>query len=193
MLRSASNRRQGDVSPTATVTMAALALVITIAAAAFGIAAGGTLRGAVPRPVAASAPATEFSSARALQHIRVVAREPHPMGSPANAAVRDYLVSQLRGLGLTPEIQRTTSAYYPLPGLLQAGTSENVLARLPGSQPGGKAFLLAAHYDSVPTGPGATDNGSGVASLLETLRALKAGPPLRNDVIFLFTDGRSGG
>src|SRR6185312_15316954 len=110
MLRSASNRRQGDVSATATVTIAALALVITIAAAACGIAAGGTLRGAVPRPVAASAPATEFSSARALQHIRVVAREPHPMGSPANAAVRDYLVSQLRGLGLTPEIQRTTSA-----------------------------------------------------------------------------------
>ena len=115
------------------------------------------------------------------------------MGSPANAAVRDYLVSQLRGLGLTPEIQRTTSAYYPLPGLLQAGTSENVLARLPGSQPGGKAFLLAAHYDSVPTGPGATDNGSGVASLLETLRALRAGPPLRNDVIFLFTDGEERG
>jgi signal transduction histidine kinase len=56
MLRSASNRRQGDVSSTATVTIAALALVITIAAAASGIAAGGTLRGAVPRPVAASAP-----------------------------------------------------------------------------------------------------------------------------------------
>ena len=193
MLRSAANRRQGDVSSTATVTIAALALVITIAAAACGIAAGGTLRGAVPRPVAASAPATEFSSARALQYVRVVAREPHPMGSRANAAVRDYLVSQLRRLGLTPEIQRTTSAYYPLPGLLQAGTSENVLARLPGSQPGGKAFLLAAHYDSVPTGPGATDNGSGVASMLETLRALQAGPPLRNDVIFLFTDGEERG
>ena len=68
-----------------------------------------------------------------------------------------------------------------------------MLARLPGTDPGGKAFLLAAHYDSVPTGPGATDNGSGVATALETLRALKAGPPLRNDVIFLFTDGEERG
>ena len=53
--------------------------------------------------------------------------------------------------------------------------------------------MLAAHYDSVPTGPGATDNGSGVATALETLRALKAAPPLRNDVIFLFTDGEERG
>ena len=115
------------------------------------------------------------------------------MGSPANAAVRDYLVGELRGLGLTPQVQRATAAYYPIPGLLQAGTAENVLARLPGTNPAGKAFLLAAHYDSVPTGPGATDNGSGVASALETLRALRAGPPLRNDVIVLFTDGEERG
>jgi Zn-dependent M28 family amino/carboxypeptidase len=46
-----------------------------------------------------------------------------------------------------------------------------------------------AHYDSVGTAPGATDDGSGVVTLLETLVALKSGPPLRNDVIFLFTDG----
>jgi hypothetical protein len=39
------------------------------------------------------------------------------------------------------EHQRTTSAYYPLRGLLQAGTSENVLARLPGSQPGSRHSL----------------------------------------------------
>ena len=68
-----------------------------------------------------------------------------------------------------------------------------MLARLPGTVPGGKAFLLVAHYDSVPTGPGATDNGSGVATALETLRALKAMPRMRNDVIFLFTDGEERG
>ena len=100
MLRSASNSRQGYVSTAASATTAALTLVITIGAAAWGIAAGGTLPGAAPDPVPASAPAAEFSSARALNHIRVVAREPHPMGSPANAAVRDYLVSELSRLGL---------------------------------------------------------------------------------------------
>jgi hypothetical protein len=192
-MRSPVSRRQGAVPSAATVIMAGLTLLITLAAAAAGVAASGTLQGAVPQPVPASAPATEFSSARALEHVRVVATEPHPMGSPANAVVRDYLVGELRGLGVTPQVQRATAAYYPVPGLLQAGTVENVLARLPGTGPGGKAFLLAAHYDSVPTGPGATDNGSGVASALETLRALKAGPPLRNDVVFLFSDGEERG
>jgi hypothetical protein len=52
----------------------------------------------------------------------------------------------------------------------------------------GKAVLLASHYDSVATGPGAGDDAVAVAALLETLRALKAGAPLKNDVIFLFTD-----
>jgi len=173
--------------------MAALTLLITLAAAAAGVAAGGTLYGAVPEPLPASAPTTDFSSARALEHVRIVARQPHPMGSPANAVVRDYLVSELRGLGLAPQVQKATAAYYPLSGIIQAGTPENVLARLPGTDPGGKAFLLAAHYDSVPTGPGATDNGSSVATVLETLRALQAGPPLGNDVIVLFTDGEERG
>ena len=67
---------------------------------------------------------------------------------------------------------------------------ENVLARLPGSRGGGKAVLLDAHYDSLATGPGASDNASAVGALLETARALKAsGRPLTNDVIFLFSDG----
>ena len=192
-MKSPFNRRQEKVSSAVTVTMAALTLLITLAAAVAGVAAGGTLYGAVPEPVPASAPAPDFSSARALEHIRVVASEPHPMGSLANAAVRDYLVSELRGLGVAPQVQRATAAYYPVPGLLQAGTAENVLARLPGTDPSGKAFLLAAHYDSVPTSPGATDNGSGVATALETLRALKAATPLRNDVIFLFSDGEERG
>ncbi len=192
-MKSPFSRRQEKVSSAATVAIAALTLLITLAAAAAGVAAGGTLYGAVPDPVPASAPATDFSSARALEHIRIVAKQPHPMGSPANAAVRDYLVRELGRLGVAPQVQRATVAYYPVPGLVQAGTPENVLARLPGTDPGGKAFLLAAHYDSVPTGPGATDNGSGVATALETLRALKAVPPMRNDVIFLFTDGEERG
>ncbi len=40
---------------------------------------------------------------------------------------------------------------------------------------------------------GASDDGSGVATLLETARALQAGPPIKNDVIFLFTDGEEVG
>ena len=58
----------------------------------------------------------------------------------------------------------------------------------------GRVVLLTAHYDSVSTGPGANDDGVGVATLLETARALGAsGEHLRNDVVFLFTDSEETG
>ena len=56
-----------------------------------------------------------------------------------------------------------------------------------------KAVILAGHYDSVSSGPGASDDGHSVAMELETLRALRSGPPLRNDIVFLFTDSEEGG
>jgi Zn-dependent M28 family amino/carboxypeptidase len=49
--------------------------------------------------------------------------------------------------------------------------------------------LLDAHSDSAASGPGASDNGAAVVTLLETMRALTVGPPLTNDVIFVFADG----
>jgi hypothetical protein len=59
--------------------------------------------------------------------------------------------------------------------------------RLPGTN-NSKPVLLVGHYDSVPTSLGASDDGAAVAALLETLRALRASQPLKNDVIFLFSD-----
>ena len=47
----------------------------------------------------------------------------------------------------------------------------------------------SAHYDSAPEAPGAGDDAAGVAAILETVRALKKGPQLANDVIVLITDG----
>ncbi|UUZ50697.1 M28 family peptidase [Massilia sp. B-10] len=121
--------------------------------------------------MAADAPATAFSSG-ALVHLRQIARESHPTGSPANAAVRDYLVTQLRALGLAPEVHSGVGlrARQGAGGLSHV---DNVLVRLPGTVPG-KAVLLAAHYDSAPLSLGAADDGASVAAILETLRALKA-------------------
>jgi Peptidase family M28 len=53
--------------------------------------------------------------------------------------------------------------------------------------------MLAAHYDSTKRGPGAGDDAHAVAVLLETLRALRQSAPLRNDCIFLVTDGEEDG
>ena len=143
-----------------------------------------------PAPLPASAPPDQFSAERAMQHVRAIAQEPHPVGTQANAAVRDYIVAQLRALGLDAQVQRALGVF-PQYGV--AGMTDNIVARLEGVGSGGKAILLVGHYDSTPTGPGASDDGSAVATLLETARALKAAPPLQNDVIFLFTDGEESG
>jgi hypothetical protein len=50
-----------------------------------------------------------------------------------------------------------------------------------------------AHYDGVEAGPAAGDDAAGSAAILETLRALRAGPQLRHDVIAVFTDGEEAG
>lgn len=126
----------------------------------------------------------EFSAARAMRHIQAIASKPHVAGTAENAAVRDYISQQLKTMGVDAEIQETVIHWRP--GCI--ATVQNVLGRIPG-QNNTKAVALAAHYDSVPFGPGAADDGAGVAVLLETARALKAGPPLKNDVIFVFTDG----
>jgi hypothetical protein len=156
----------------------------------FVAAAGCVLLDRPPSPLAATAPADSFSAERALVHLNNFAMAPHPIGSQEHDRVRDYLVAQFTNLSLTPEIQRTTGV---TPLFEAAGTIENIVARLKGTGGSSDAVMLAAHYDSVVAGPGAGDDGAGVAALLETLRALRVGPPLRNDIIFLLTDGEEDG
>jgi hypothetical protein len=129
-----------------------------------------------PRSVTpASTPLEVFSGERAMVHLPIIASEPHPQGSPAQARVRDYLVGQLTAMGLEVQVQRT-------------GGLENVVARLRGTDPTGVIVILA-HYDTVSFSNGAADNSSTVAALLEIMRSLSAGPAPLNDVIALFDDG----
>ncbi len=164
----------------AVITLAALVLFATI----------GLLGLSTPAPLPASAPATEFSAERALTHLAHIAGKTHMLGSPENAEVRRYLLSELRTLGYEPQVQAELGIAQR--DLIAAGYVNNIAARIPGSRPG-KALMLVAHYDSVSTGPGAADDGASVAAILETLRALKTSPPLRNDLLVLFTDGEEPG
>lgn len=158
--------------------------------------AGGLIVGAValglffhaPPPVApVDAPPEQFSAARARQHLAIVAAEPHPVGSAHHARIRDYLLSSLTDLGVDAELQRTKQLRPPWSGTHIASPVENVIGRLRGRESTG-AILIVGHYDSVVRSPGASDDGAAVVAMLETVRALRAGPPLRNDVIFLFSD-----
>ena len=145
------------------------------------VAGLGYYTGQPPAPFPATAGPELFSAERALEHLPNIAREPHPAGSEALEQVRDYTLAQLRNCGVEAEIQRAT---------VIEGHSiscvENVLGRIPGTNNNG-AFVVTAHYDSVYSGPGAADDGAGVITMLETARALRAGPRLANDVIFAFT------
>ena len=144
-----------------------------------------------PASVPATAPDSTFSAERAMRHVAQIAERPHPMGSADHDRVRDYIVAQLSAIGLRAEIQQATAVGTRYQ---EAGHVQNILVRLPGSDPGGKAVLIMAHYDGVEAGPAASDDGAGSAALLETLRALRARKsPLAHDVIALFTDGEEAG
>ena len=127
-----------------------------------------------------------------MNHLAVIAQRPHQIGSTEHAVVRDYLVKELKTHGLVTEVQTTTALNPIWRSEFRAGTVQNVIARLPGVA-NSKAVMLVAHYDSVPNSTGASDDGAGVAALLETVRALKSAAHLKNDVIFLFTDGEEPG
>ena len=141
-----------------------------------------------PDALDVNAPATEFSAARAMRDVQAIAQKPHPIGSAENDRVREYLVGRLRELGANPEVQTVTVARNTPFGPDKWAVANNIVAKVAGTSPAG-AVLIVAHYDSVPSGPGAGDNAASVAAILETMRALKAGPALRNDLIILFTDG----
>ncbi|MYW69888.1 M20/M25/M40 family metallo-hydrolase [Streptomyces sp. SID8379] len=163
-----------------------IALVLLLA----GTASIWSMRPPAPRP--ASVPQTEFSAQRALSRIDDIAATAHPAGSAAAADVRAFLVRELRGLGVRPTVQTRVASRLPSGGYPTLARVSNVHAHIPGSKPTGRV-LLVAHYDSVPTGPGASDNGTNVAAVLEIVRTLRSLPQARNDIDVLFTDAEEPG
>src|SRR5688500_17125525 len=141
-----------------------------------------------PPPKASDAASGEFSAGRAMEVLRHNLQEgvPHPIGSAANARVRDRIVARLRALGYRTTIQRR----FACNASASCGTVENIIAETGDAR--GDIVLLAAHYDSVPSGPGASDDGIGVAALLEVARAIRS-ERFRNRVLFLIDDGEEAG
>ena len=150
-------------------------------------------------PVRDATPASGFVVARAMAHVDALAQAPRPTGSVANARARDYILAQARALGLAPEVQtetvRTASADMMANVRVTLAEVHNIVVRKPGTGPASDkptAVVASAHYDSGSATLGAADGAMSAAALLETLRVLQAGPPLRNDVVAVFTDADSG-
>ena len=140
----------------------------------------------MPQWVSAPSSRNEFSTERALKKIEKIAAQPHFVGSKNHEVVANYLVSELKKLGLNPEIQEGTT----FSGKGNLVKSKNILARIQGTN-NSKALLLLTHYDSAPHSysHGASDAGSGVGTLLEGIRAfLHAKKTHKNDIVILFSD-----
>lgn len=166
----------------------AFAIALVLYALVICLTALRAARPITPKP--ADAPAGEFSAVRAKVLLQQLVGNgvPHPVGSPADAAVRDAIVARLRQLGYEPRVQDD----FVCDSSGACADVKNILARLDGQDPG-PAVMVASHYDSVPAGPGASDDGAGTVSALEIARALKASAPLRHPVIFLIDEGEEAG
>lgn len=134
----------------------------------------------------ASISETEFSTERALVPLKEISKAPHYFGTQEHERVAVYLENLLKTLGLETQTQEGF--------VLDAASKnldkpKNIIGRLKGSG-NGKAVLLLSHYDSalVPS-YGASDAGSGVVTILESVRAyIASGKTPVNDIIVLFTD-----
>ena len=144
-----------------------------------------------PPPLGAEASPTVFSAYRAKAILQDLVGDgvPHPIGSPANARLREAIVRRLSALGYATELQ----SGFVCNDDGTCGSPINIIATLRGAAALDGAILLAAHYDSVPAGPGAADDGSGIAGVLEIARILAARPASSHPVVLLITDGEEAG
>ncbi len=134
---------------------------------------------------------TEFSTEKAFVHLKQITKAPHYVGTLEHARVRNYVKAELEKLGLFVEIQEQV-AFSEKYGI--GIKTQNIIARIKGKS-NGKALLLLSHYDSAPKSSfGASDDGAGVVTILEGVRAFLAQKKeFENDIIILITDAEEQG
>lgn len=108
--------------------------------------------------------ALQVSSEKLMAHIRALNYRRDRENE--RDRTRTYLITSLKQLGWKPERQT-----------FEGGV--NILAQRQGTDPKAGSILVAAHYDTVPTSPGADDNATGVAVVLEVARLLGSRPTPR--------------
>ncbi len=128
---------------------------------------------------------TGFSVENALDHLKVITKEPHYTSSYYHQEVQNYIINELDKMGLETEIQNQVVL-----SSRRVGTNAaNIIGTIKGSR-SGKSLVLLTHYDSsAHSSFGASDAGSGVVTILEGVRAFlsKNIIPL-NDIHVVFTD-----
>jgi hypothetical protein len=108
------------------------------------------------------------------------------IAKPGNRKASEFLFDTYKSFGYEPEYQ------WFEPRAALDGKTANVIATLRGTVDPDLVYVVSSHYDSVEAGPGADDDTSGTAALLEAARVL-ANHPLPATVIFASFTGEEGG
>ncbi|KAF9535034.1 hypothetical protein CPB83DRAFT_888966 [Crepidotus variabilis] len=116
-----------------------------------------------------------LNAKQAYEDLRHITAHPHPYNSHANDRVRKHILERLQGIAHQyPHVEvdddlRSNGSWAGTYGVYFEGT--NILVKINGTQNltrGG--VLFSAHYDSVSTAPGATDDGMGVATAMQLVQ-----------------------
>ena len=140
--------------PASVASVASTALVATGESTAIG-----------ESEIVAVAPAPEVNPERLMADVEALAFERYTSSDRQEA--RDYIAEELRAAGWEPKQQD-----------FEGGV--NLYADRPGTDPEAGTILLAAHYDTVALSPGADDNATGIATVLEIARLLGNRPTPRS-------------
>ena len=162
-------------------------LALLIVALIAAMAAGGRLE--QPPSLRPHSKAGEFDALRAKARLAFILSDqrPHPADTVGDDRVRSRIVAELQGMGLKSILrdQFACNELYKQRGVSCARVRNIIVMLGPAT---GKSMLVNAHYDSTPVGPGAADDGIGVATLLEVAENLKD-RPLKRPVFLLFNEG----
>lgn len=150
-------------------------LLLTIALVACGMASCVTQPGV--KAVESAEVTVDVAGLR--RHVHELAVTYHPRSAENFArleAAGDYILAEMRAAGVTPEIQNVE---------VSGKVYRNLIARFGPAT--GPLLVIGAHYDSCGETPGADDNASGVAALVELARLLSLDPPSQPVELIAYT------
>ncbi len=129
-----------------------------------------------PPPVAVSTANLIVDESRIMAHVQAFSQPRATLAEKETA--RQYITEQLANYGLSVRQQRygKFELSNDEASATDASVSDgvNLIADIQGSDPAAGSIVLGAHYDSVPNSPGADDNGSAIAAMIEAARIFSA-------------------
>jgi len=174
-------------------------IVVSVMAAAVQRcgAQGASAPAVAAEPAAGASPAAQVSEARLMDTLRSLPTKRAPLGDDAHRAglkeTEQLLVRELRAMGYAPTLQPFK---WSVPGGVKPAegkeitaadiTYNNIIVDIPGTEFPNEVLIISGHFDAVVNSPGADDDGTGTAAVIELARVFKDVKPRRTLRLALF-------